>query len=1016
MKVKLRVLIAGTLFLTGGMLMAQEKAKKPKDTIPEEKIGEVVIIGNIKLDPAQKVGSYNVVSKANFESTPFSSVDEVLNGRVAGLNFSAASGDPGSSNMVIIRGVSSLTGTPNPLYVIDGVVIGKGADNASMMESWNPLAVIDPNSIESVSVLKDASSTALYGSRGANGVIIIKTKRGKFNQKTRFEFSTETGIQDRAFDKLKMMNGDEYIKYGGILMWNSQGYPNTGIPTFNNMEEATQYYLDKYIIPNYVGSNPFTGEEAPAENLVETKRYVDWLDQITRNSSMVTTYNFGASGGGENTSFRFGASYYNNEPLIKSSSFDRISVDAAVDHKASEKLRLGFNASYSNVKRHTYNGGRATSNPVTTGIMNSPLRPVYNLDGTYNQSEWSPETDMTATMNVVGLMANSYQEAIINTFIASANADYNFAKNLYFNSLFGTQAQFMKEVEVIGKGYRVFTTTDDNYGYLLDARTNIFDWNWSNTLGYRNIFADKHNLEVYAGMEYQNHTYNMYGGSSLYMTDPRPYFQYALIDTNHPVNYVGNDLEWTQISYFGRLNYTYSNRYTVSGQIRRDGNSTLGRQKWGNFWSAGVSWNIKNESFTPKLFSSLNLRASYGVLGNIPYADQWGDQYNQFPTYVITPSDGNWGGNQSTVGFGNPGNPDLRWEEAKHLDVGLDLGFFNDRLKFAMDYYDKYTVDAIFDFPTAQETGGSPTYLKNSATLHNYGFEVVVDAIPVQTENFKWSINANAAYSKTMVDKYDGNVPWQFQEDDTSGAGNAFATVFQGHVLGEFWGVEYAGTATENHSDPNPLNSYTVGEALFYLNETGDEVTSNRAAAANRWFGKSSFPVYNVGLTNTFNYKNWSLSFMLSGQFDFYVQNAVRSYTIHNGMFPVRNQVVEALYDSWTDAPGYENFNASNPKAILGDPKVSRLESSRFFSKGDHIRLKEIKLAYSFGNIFKESTGINNLTVYLRGTNLLTWVFDKNLNYDPESNSNAWSWLGKGRYWYSSPVMRTMAMGIQIGF
>ena len=206
----------GVLFFAGHTLMAQ-KTKKDTATKTRE-IQEVVLIGGIKLDPAQKVGSYNVVSKANFESTPFSSVDDVLNGRVAGLNFSSASGDAGSSNMITIRGVSSLIGTPNPLYVIDGVVVGKGADNASIMESWNPLSSIDPNAIESVNVLKDASATALYGSRGANGVILVNTKKGKFNQKTRFEFSTELGVQDRAYDKLQVFTADQYIKYGGILM------------------------------------------------------------------------------------------------------------------------------------------------------------------------------------------------------------------------------------------------------------------------------------------------------------------------------------------------------------------------------------------------------------------------------------------------------------------------------------------------------------------------------------------------------------------------------------------------------------------------------------------------------------------------------------------------------------------------------------------------------------------------------------------------------------------------------
>src|SRR5690606_9046489 len=165
-----------------------------------------------------------------------------------------------------------------------------------------------------------------------------------------------------------------------------------------------------------------------------------------------------------------------------------------------------------------------------------------------------------------------------------------------------------------------------------------------------------------------------------------------------------------------------------------------------------------------------------------------------------------------------------------------------------------------------------------------------------------------------------------------------------------------------------------------------------------------------------FDYKNFTLSFMLSGQFDFYVQNGVHSYTIHDGRFATRNQITDALYNSWTDAPGAENFSADNPKAVIGNPRSSRLQSSRFLNKGDHIRLKEARIAYSFGDTFKDATGINNLTIYARGTNLLTYVFDKDLNYDPESTSNSWSALGKGRYWYASPVVRTVSFGIQIGF
>lgn len=986
MNVKLRLLSVGVLFFTGQALMAQ---KKKTDTTSKTKdIEEVVVIGNIKLDPAQKVGSYSTVSKANFESTPFSSVDEVLNGRVAGLNFSSASGDPGSSNMVIIRGISSLIGTPNPLYIIDGVVVGKGADNAQVMESWNPLAAIDPNAIESVQVLKDASATALYGSRGANGVIIVKTKKGKYNQKTRFEFSTETGLQDRAFDKLKLMNADEYIKYGSILMWNSQSILNT---TFATLDDAKKYYLENYETSYYNSGN-----------LKNTN--TDWVKAVNRGTSVVNTYNFGASGGGENTSFRIGGSYYQNKPLINTSAFDRISVNAAIDHKASDKLKFGLNLNYSNVKRNTYYGGRASANPVTSSIMISPLRPIYNVDGSYNQTDLG-EGSPTPGFNPVSILNEARQVSAINTFIASTNMDYSFAKNLSFNSLFGAQAVFMREREIIQAGHPVFTIMDQSHGFLGDHRTNTLDWNWSNTINYHNVFGDRHSLDASAGMEYQDHTYNVLNVQTFTTNSPDPYFQFA--NDQFADN---NDLAWRQISYFGRLNYSFDKRYSISGQIRRDGNSTLGDEKFGTFWSVGGSWNVAQESFAPTALSTFNLRASYGVLGNIPYADQWGAQYNS-ATLLGYNYTYNWG--NANNGFGsiyNAGNPLLKWEESKHLDIGADLGLFNDRLKFTLDYYNKITDSSIYLRNLADESGGPGSFYDNVGKIVNKGFELVIEATPVKTSDFQWYINANGAYSKTKLEKLNQNLVTF--EGDTSDASNELVALAPGHVLGEYYTWLWAGVAQED----NATKGIKAGDALWYTNGDRTDVTNDKTKAEKAWLGKSAFPIYNVGITNEFKYKNITLSFLLSGQFDFYVQNGVHSYTIHDGRFPTRNQITDALYDSWTDAPGFENHSNNNPKATLGNTSNSRLESDRFINKGDHIRLKEMKIAYSLGDVFKKSVGLNNLTIYLRGTNLLTWAFDKDLNYDPESNSNSWSWLGKGRYWYASPVLRTVSLGIQIGF
>lgn len=931
---------------------------------------EVKIIGGIKLDPAQKVGSYEIVSKEDFALTPVSSIDDVLNGRVAGLNFSTASGDPGSSNLVVIRGVSTLIGSPNPLYVIDGIIVGKGADNASVMESWNPLASIDPNAIESVTVLKDASATALYGSRGANGVIIITTKKGRFNQKTRYEFSSETSVQDRAFDKLELMTSDEYIKYGGMLMWNSQSNLNQ---TFTNLEEATQFYLNQY---------------HPTWDGVST---TDWMEEIKRNTSTVNTYNFGVSGGGENTSYRFGANYYQNKPLIKIADFDRISANIAVDHRASERLTFGVNLNYTNVKRRTFSGGRAIANPWTQALMLSPLRPVYNEDGSYNLTNLGDADGF----NPIAVLNEQFEKSNINTYLGSVNTDYQFVKNLFFNSLFGIQYQSLNELlfrhPSIGDGI-------NTNGLIFDSRTNIFDWNWSNSLGYKNVFANKHDLQVFVGMEYQDHIYNNLTGVGQQLSEPRPYLQFAEEQFSD-----NTKLNWRQISYFSRLSYVFDQKYMFSGQFRRDGNSVLGAEtKFGNFWSVGGSWSLHNEDFIPELFSTFVLKGSYGELGNIPFADQWGGQntvYALLGYNSTTP----WGDQSGFNFIASAGNPKLAWETSKHLDVGGELGFFKDRLKLKFSYYNKLTDGAILDVYLAQETGSPSQYYGNSAQISNKGYEITLDATPVNTDNFKWFMTGNFATNKNVIEKlYLDQITYSTEVlgDD---AGNDLVATSPGHLLGEYYTFLWAGV------DDN-------GNALWYTDETKSATTTDKSEASKAWLGKSAFPKYDVGFKNSFVYKNVSLSVFFTGQFDYLVANSFHSFTIHDGAFPERNQVNDALYNSWTDAPGMENFDADHPKAVLGNPSLSRLESDRHTNKGDHIRLKEVKLGYSFGDLFKRSTGINNLTIYARGFNVWTYAFDKDLDYDPESSSNSWSWLGKGRYYYGTPILRSISLGVQIDF
>lgn len=936
--------------------------KVTKNNMGTLKFGETVelttvtLVGGIKVDAAQKVGSYSVVKKEDFELTPVASIDEVLNGRVAGLNFSTNSGSPGATNIIAIRGVGSFIGTPNPLYVIDGIVVGKGQDNGNVMESWNPLAAIDPNAIESVTVLKDASGTALYGARGANGVIVITTKKGKYNSKTRFNFATDFAVQNIAYDKQNWMNASEYIQWGGLVRNNTPGVSET-------MEESVAWFTN---LKNWDG---VTNE--------------NWQDAIQRNASTVRSYNFSATGGGENTSFRIGGSYYQNKPLVLNTQFDRVSVNSAIDHKIGEKITLGLNANFSNVEHNGYADAGAFRNPWLTNWTIAPIYPAYNPDGTLNQNIPGNEN-----YNPIALQNTDIMEASIRTFLASINGEYQFAKNFYLFSMFGTQNQSNHELlyydPSVGDGIT-------HNGLVQKSRMTTFDWNWQNSVSYRNLIKERHDLSVYLGMEYQEHNYNYLFADGRDLAFPKPFVEFA-----DPLKVtVFDDIrKWTQISYFSRLNYVYNTRYTLTGQVRRDSNSTLGsNERHGIFWSAGGSWNISNENFMPDAISNLVLRANYGEIGNIPYADNWGPQYNTYTTVGFS----SFAGNPSLV-ITEAGNPDLKWEVAKQLNLGLDFAFFNNRLNGSVDVYDKQTVDAILPY-TIPGSNGSPvnSYYSNIGDISNKGYELALGGRPFAGE-FTWSINGTFSRNKNTVKRMAD--PDQFIQ-------SGMRALQEGQLFAEYYTYGWAGV------DP------TNGDPLFWADETKTEKVNARSKATPFFQGISPFPTYMANLSNEFSYKGVSLSFLFAGQFDYAVSNRWQNYVTGDGSSTLYNQTRNVLYDSWTPT----NTGASNPIQNTGalnsdgNASGSQLPSSRWMHDGDHIRLKTLKLAYSFGDLFKRSTGIDNMTVYVRGENLWIHVFDDTLTFDPEANSNwAGGWQGKGLYDYTSPIMRSFSLGVSIDF
>ncbi len=576
-----------------------------------------------------------------------------------------------------------------------------------------------------------------------------------------------------------------------------------------------------------------------------------------------------------------------------------------------------------------------------------------------------------------------FNKGSIKTFVSSASAELQFIDHVYANSLFGVQYQALDEKQFwdprIGDGLTF-------NGYILESRSSAFDWNWNNSVSYRNTFNNRHEVQAYLGMEYQEHKYYSLGTQVDNLSQPIPYIAFG---TNYLQPWEDR-LKWTQISYYSRVNYNLDKKYSISAQMRRDGNSTLGIKKYGNFWSVAGAWTLSGENFIPDFFNLLTLRANYGEIGNIPYADQWYVQYNALA--LVSPTS-LYAADQATT-ISQPGNPGLRWEISKQFNFGLDFTIFKNAFNASIDVYQRKTVDAIYSYTTAPTAGGPDSYLTNVGDILNKGLEVTFGIKPIN-KDFTWIIDGNFAYNKNTIESISN--PGQI---DLSTVSNSMRAISEGHLLGEYYTYDWAGVDA------------ATGAGTFWTDENHTETTTNRSEEKRVWQGKTPFPKYTAGLRNEFRYKKFSLSAFVTGQFEYSVHNRWQNYILGDGS-AINNQITDALYDSWTPT----NTTASNPIQLLNNPSNASGPSSRWMRDGDHIRLKEAKLSYSFGNVLKDS-GIDNLTLYVRGVNLWIYTFDKNLTFDPESNSNGAgaSWQGKGLYDYTSPIMRSFSFGVSLDF
>lgn len=961
MNVKLRVLSAGVLFFMGGQMLLAQKAKN--DTVPKEnQIEEVIIRGNygIKETNTQKTGAYAKIQAADLERPAAISIDQSLQGKVSGVVANAASGQPGANTNVFIRGLNSLTGNTQPLYIVDGVPLVTG-DVAGIATTSNALAMLNSNDIESVDVLKDASATAIYGSRGANGVVVITTKSGKKGQ-TVFSLQSEIGFSKEAYEELDFMNASEHVASYALSTF------NRGL--FANMNDA------------YDDAVSFFGWD-------EKSNY-DW-QKATRNSSPIYKNNtISLTSGGENISAFASIGYLTQEGISREADYNRLAASANINWKASNKLKVGFNVKLSAAEQNGLTDSSAFGNPIFSGRLISPTQPIYNLDGSYN-------TDLqyiNPTFNVVGLQDVNVQNSKFYKVLAGVNLEYKFANHFTFTSNMGVDFNTYDEIQYwnpdFGDGLNDGDPNGDGNGFKRDRNFRI--WNWANLVHYENKFG-KHEIGVSVGME-SNNRINSYANADAQGYASRRYDLYQLVNAANPVGASSLKQELSNVGYIARGYYNYNNYAEFTLSFRRDGSSVFGQdRRYGNFIAGGLGVNIHNIFELGDKINNLQLRGSYGEVGN----NNDGLTSSYYRSLGLFGATGAYL-NSNAGSISDPGNPNLQWEVSKKSNIGLDYSLFSNRLKGSVDFYKNNNQDQLFNTPNAPSTGFDPLY-GNIATSYSKGFESNIAYNVIKNNSFSWTISGNYAFNELKVTQLDGTV--------LDAAINGLKRLGVGHNPSEFFLRLYAGVDPSN------------GDALFYTDDTRTATTNNAALAKLSYTGKNALPKHVASLTNGITFKNFSLNFTLNYMGDYSVYDRFGFVYDNDGQFPFLNHFTSVLYDSWTPS----NPNSTRPKYTYNGVNSSGLTNSnaastRYLYDADHIRLRSVEFGYNFNKDIIRAIGLKNAYIYVRGINLYTYLFDKNLYFDPESASNAFTTPleNAGLYDQTAPNLKQFIFGAKLDF
>lgn len=940
---------------------------------------EIVVVAYGTTKKSSFTGSVNVLKSKEFENINETSFEKTLQGNAPGVLVTNVSGQAGSQATVRIRGTGSINANSSPLYVIDGVPVESGnisdvADPTNYGTSATVLSTINPADIESVSVLKDASASSLYGARAANGVIIITTKQGEAG-KTKFTVGASAGISDLAMSTHKTLNASQYFKTYWDYYYNEAiNAGASGTDAASTANASTIAILE---------ANPYNNDEPYGANGVlngnsELMYDTNWKD-IVYKLGKSQDYNMSAAGGNEKTTFFFSGGYKKVDGNEIFNDFERFSAKLNLKNEVSNFFEFNFNNTFAYTDQNTPPGSGGAANPVKFA---NEVASVY--------SNYQRDAGGNIVYDASGNPLYDYNNPVIFDFnpIGIGEKDiYNIETGRLLSS-FGAKLKFLKDfsaqtnlgIDYIGMNETRYYNPMHGNGASVNGRSTKYakkdiTWTITNRLDWKKTIADAHTFAVLLGQEASNSRYDHIEAEGVNFAINGNDNLRASATPNSTDSYF---TEKRFTSYFSRLNYDFANKYYLDLSFRRDGSSVFGpKSKWGNFWSVGGTWRISEESFLyeQRWLTDLKIRASYGTSGNDRigrYA--WQGQYGYGYNYE----------GQAGMSYSQMENSLLHWEESEILDIGLEIKLF-DKITIEADYYNRISKDLLFYAPLSMTTGFS-SVMSNLASVSNSGVELLLNSKNIAEGDFKWStdfnftLNKNEIISMNQNEVISGTKRWMIGGD-----------------LYQFYIQEYAGV---DPADGQPMwwMDITDGQG----NSTGQRVTTKDYAQASRYEMGSSLPLFYGGITNTLEYQGISLSFSFYYSYGGKVYDNTLATLSHSGATP-GTQLSDNTLNAWTPT----NTNTQEPVFEPNNSNNANATSSRFLFDGSYARLKNVTLTYFFPKEWLSGIKLSSAKVYLQGENLYT--FTRLKGQDPEM---ALSGLDDN----DVPNVRTITFGFNFSF